>query len=398
MVVRVNVLVFVSDALRADHIGVYGARSVNTTTLDSLAEGGLRFNQAISAAPWTAPSMMSMVTGLYPHRHGYYAWTKPDPAIRTIFDSFVEADCDVATFVFDSGFLFKGLRNSNVLGETDTMEDVIAWLRKPHERPFLCFVHSWATHMPRSVRHGERKEWRSAKLEFLARLQEDTASGLESCRAEYRDGVEFMSEVLLADLLGELDSTGLRENTAVVFLSDHGESWGERLVDKRDLVGIYHLHGSTLYDEIIRVPLIISAPRLFDRNVINTQVSSVDVAPTLLEIAGVAPMECDGVSLLARTTDDEINEPVFSFTTDRGMLSQAAIRQPPWKLIRDLKNGSEQAYRLDCDAKELQNRISDVPIELRFRLDRELEDAEYKELSEEEENAIISRLSDLGYM
>ncbi|MGI9657671.1 MAG: sulfatase family protein [Gaiellaceae bacterium] len=393
-----NVLVFVSDALRADHVGAYGARFLNTATLDELAAGGLRFDQAISAAPWTAPSMMSMVTGLYPHRHGYYAWNEPNPAIRTVFDAFVEAEREVATFVFDREFLFKGLRNVNVLGETETLDDVVAWLRQPHERPFLCFVHSWATHMPRRIRHGERKEWRSAKLEFLARLQEDTAAGLESCRAEYREGVEYMSETLLAELLAELDASGLREDTAVVFLSDHGESWGERLADKSELGGIYHLHGATLFDEIIEIPLVVSAPGRIEASTVATQVSSVDVVPTLLELAGLAPTDTDGVSLLARASGDAVGEPVFSFTTDRGVLSQAAIRQPPWKLIRHLETGREQAYRLDLDPRELENRADEVPAELRFQLDRQLDDAQQAELSEDEEAAVVSRLTDLGYL
>ena len=80
-----NVLVFVSDALRADHVGVYGADSVKTPTLDALADSGLRFEQAISAAPWTAPSMMSMVTGLYPARHGIVSNTMYDPDMDAWF-------------------------------------------------------------------------------------------------------------------------------------------------------------------------------------------------------------------------------------------------------------------------------------------------------------------------
>ena len=398
MTCRVNVLVFVSDALRADHVGAYGAASVNTPTVDELAAGGLRFDQAIAAAPWTAPSMMSMVTGLYPHRHGYYAWNEPDPRVQTVFDAFSRGERDVATFVFDREFLFTGLRNANVLGETDTLDEVVAWLRHSHERPFLCFVHSWATHMPRRIRHAERKEWRSAKLEFLSRLQDGGAAGIESCRAEYREGVEYMSETLLAELLAELEATGLHETTAIVFLSDHGESWGERLSDKTELKGIYHLHGATLYDEIIRVPLLVSAPGRIEPAVVDAQVSSVDVVPTMLDLAGLPPLECDGVSLIARAAGDGAGEPVFSFTTDRGALSQAAIRQPPWKLIRHLETGEEEAYRIDLDPAELESCAEEAPAELRFQLERELDDAHQADLSEEEEAAVVSRLADLGYL
>ncbi len=78
-----NVVVYVSDALRTDHLGCYGARYVNTRTIDELAAGGVRYAQAISSAPWTAPSTTSIVTGLYAHHHGYLHWDATlDPSRR----------------------------------------------------------------------------------------------------------------------------------------------------------------------------------------------------------------------------------------------------------------------------------------------------------------------------
>ena len=70
-------------------------------------------------------------------------------------------------------------------------------------------------------------------------------------------------------MLEELDSLGLRENTVFAFLSDHGESWGERFPDKEDVKGVYHMHGATLYDEIVHVPLILSAPGRLDPGVVD---------------------------------------------------------------------------------------------------------------------------------
>ena len=77
-----NVVVYVSDALRTDHLGCYGARYLNTRTIDELAAGGVRYAKAISAAPWTAPSTTSIVTGIYPHHHGYLHWDATlDPSV-----------------------------------------------------------------------------------------------------------------------------------------------------------------------------------------------------------------------------------------------------------------------------------------------------------------------------
>jgi choline-sulfatase len=248
------------------------------------------------------------------------------------------------------------------------------------------------------VPHGERTDWRAAKQAYLARLREGTAAGLEACREEYRQGVERMSEVLLASLLDELERLGLRERTAIAFLSDHGESWGERLTDKSCLEGIYHLHGATLHDEILDVPLILSAPGRIAPATVDAQVSTVDVAPTLCELAGIAPFPCDGRSLLGRAPDGGAGDHVLAATSDRGVLSQLAIRRPPWKVIRHLATGREEAYRLDVDPRELVDRAVEAPAELSFLLTRELDDVEVAPLDPEQEAVVIARLADLGYL
>jgi arylsulfatase A-like enzyme len=395
----VNVLVYVSDALRADHLGCYGARFVNTRTLDELAAGGVRFDQAIAAAPWTAPSMASLVTGLYPYRHGYLAW-QPEPAasLRTVFERFAEHGYRVASFVFDESFLFRGFPAANVQGTTDTLDRALAWLRTNGRAPFFLLVHSWETHMPRGRRHAERESWREAKARYLAALQAGTAAGLEACREEYRAAVEHASEVLVASVLEELERLRLRETTALVFLSDHGESFGERLANKQDVQGIYHLHGATLNEEILQVPLIVSAPGRLEPEVVRSQVSTVDVAPTLLELAGLPALPGDGVSLLAPALRDDPERVLFAATSDRGVLSQVAARRPPWKLVRHLADGREEAYRLDLDPRERVDRAADAPEDLRFLLSRELEDIERRELTAQEEEAVVSRLADLGYL
>ena len=395
----VNVVIYVSDALRADHVGCYGARFVNTGTLDELAEGGARFDQAIAAAPWTAPSLASLVTGLYPYRHGYLGWQDGiDPSLATMFELFAAGGFDVASFVFDDAYLFRGWPTANVQGTTNDLEGVNAWLRSRSGRPFLLFVHSWETHMPHDVSHGARKEWRAAKMEYLSRLQLDTAVALEACREEYRRGVERASQVLVASLLEELDSAGLREQTAVILLSDHGESWGERIPDKTAIDGIYHLHGATLFEEIIHVPLILSAPGTVEPGVVASQVSTVDVLPTVLELAGLPGTNCDGISLLAAARGEEPDRAVYCATSDRGVLSQVGVRRPPWKLIRHLTDDREEAYRLDVDPRELVDRAGDAPEELRYLLQSEVDSIEHRELSDTEQAAVVARLTDLGYL
>ncbi|GIU95675.1 MAG: hypothetical protein KatS3mg012_2132 [Gaiellaceae bacterium] len=389
-----NVLVYVSDALRVDHLGCYGARFLNTRTIDELAAGGMRFDQAISAAPWTAPSTTSLVTGLYAHHHGYLHWDATlDPTIETVFRAFAAHGYEVGSFVFDRNYLFKDLPEANVLGTSETLDGAIAWLRAKRRQPFLLYFHSWATHMPYDVLHAERQDWLAAKQEVIDGIQSDSASALEALREQYRQAVERQSEVLVASLLEELAALGLRDNTLLVFTSDHGESWGERFADKTDVQGVYHMHGATLYDEIVQLPLVLSAPGRLEPAVVRSQVRSVDLVPTLLELADLPARETDGESLLHVEGD----RPAVIAGTDRGRLTKLAVRMPPWKLILEVESGEEEAYRLDLDPREREPR-DDVPPELRALLFAELESAERHELTAEEEAKVVKRLSDLGYL
>ncbi len=396
-----NVLVYVSDALRADHLGCYGARFVNTRTIDELAAGGVRFDQAISAAAWTAPAMTSMVTGLYAHHHGYLHWDAAlDPSVDTLFGAFAQHGYEVGTFVFDRNYLFKDLPDANVVGTSETLDGAFAWLEEVRDRPFFLFFHNWATHMPYDILHSQRRDWLAAKREVIAGIQADSASALEATREAYRKAVERQSEVLVASLLEWLESRGLRDDTVLAFLSDHGESWGERFPDKEDVQGVYHMHGATLHDEIVQVPLLLSAPGRLDPAVVYSQVRSVDLAPTLLHLAGVPPFEADGESLLPLVEGgEEGDRPAILTGTNMGALTSLALRLPPWKLVLDAETGEETAFRLDVDPRELDPRPADeVPGELREHLYRELDSAERRELTEEEEAVVTRRLADLGYL
>ncbi len=229
---------------------------------------------------------------------------------------------------------------------------------------------------------------------MIAGIQSDSASALEATREAYREAVERQSEVLVASLLDELDALGLRETTALAFLSDHGESWGERFLDKTAVQGVYHMHGAALYDEIVHVPLLLSAPGTLEPAVVREQVRSIDLMPTLLELAGVPSGEMDGESLLHVEGD----RPAVITGTDMGALTKLAVRMPPWKLILHVESGEEEAYRLDVDPRERLSRPADVPPELRELLFAELESAERPELTAEEEATVAKRLSDLGYL
>jgi arylsulfatase A-like enzyme len=398
----VNLVVYVSDALRTDYVGCYGARRVHTPTIDELAATGARFDQAIAAAPWTCPSTTSMITGLYPHHHRFLHWDATlDPAIPTLFSVAAANGYATGSFVFDEDYLFKSFPDANVAGTSESLDGAVEWLRAHRDRSFVLWFHSWATHLPYDIAHAEHREWKAAKNEIVGGIQSDSASALDALREKYAAAVERSSEHFLAGFLEELDALGLRDDTAFLFAADHGESWGERFADKRDVRGTYHMHGATLFEEIVEVPLILSLPgRVEPGTVVSQQVSLVDLTPTLLDLAG-APLDgVDGISLLP-VLAGEAGDPdraVWIDGTDGGRISQLAVRQPPWKLLVHVESGEEEAYRLDVDPRERRSVPDEAPAELRELLYAELATVEQPELSADDEARVESRLADLGYL
>ncbi len=398
---QVNLVVWVADALRVDHVGCYGAQQVATPTIDHFAAGGARFDQAISAAPWTAPSTASMITGLYPHHHGYLHWdAEPDPAHPSLFTVAAAYGYETGSFVFDERYLFRDFPRRERRGHERAAgrRRRVAARARPRSRSASGSTAGRRTcrtaFSTRSARSGSGRRKTSSPASSPATRRRSTR-----LRDSYRAAVERESEQHFAGFLQALEELGLREQTAIAFVSDHGESWGERYADKSLVKGTYHMHGADLYDEIVRVPLILVAPGRVGSAVIPSQVSLVDLMPTLLELADAPIDGLDGRSLLPVVESAERDDrPAFIAGTDKGAVSQLALRQPPWKMTVHVQSGEEQAYRLDEDAGELVDRANEVPGEVRERLYAELETVSRRELSAEEEALVEQRLSDLGYL
>ena len=156
------------------------------------------------------------------------------------------------------------------------------------------------------------------------------------------------------------------------------------------------MHGATLFDEIVEVPLILSAPGRLEsgRRLLAGALASISARRSSTS-PGLPARETDGESPAARIDGDR---PAIIAGTDMGALTKLAVRKPPWKLVLDVESGEEEAYNLELDPRELHSRPADAPPELREIVFRELESAERHELTEEEEATVAKRLSDLGYL
>jgi N-sulfoglucosamine sulfohydrolase len=401
-------ILFVADAVRPDYLGCYGNPQVSTEAIDRLADGGVRFETAISAAPWTAPSMASIVSGIYAHKHQIFTWDRgfADSAY-TLFHAFTDHQHSVGSFVFDQNYLFSTMPFASVQSNTEQFDAVLHWLRDHAQGDFLLLVHSWATHMPYNVHHSSRKDWKTAKELFIRRLQTEGEEAVIESRAIYQQAIEYCSQHQIARLIELLNELGIFEDTLFAFMSDHGESWGERFSQKAEIQGIHHLHGRFLYDETIRIPLIMHWPaRLPSKGVVPTQVRSVDLAPTLFDLAGWSlppsspPM--DGSSLLSLIEPaDAQDRPAFSATSEYGTLSKISLRLPPHKFIYTLDDEQVELYDFDRDPGESVNlveRESGLAQRMRSQIEAELRNVPAEKLTSEEEEQLLDRLQQLGYL
>ena len=292
--VRPNVLLITVDTLRADHLSSYGYHLRTSPVMDRLAEEGVRFDQAYTAIPMTGPSHFSMFTGRYPQEHGARIngvalpgdskfLTIPQVLQRFGYTSgaFVSAwpligrltqlNRDFDTYDEDlerSYQVFHSMRWAE-----DVTRPALRWLEDHKEdRNLFLWVHYFDPHEPYNL----RKEF--ADPERVRDPHPAVANYEESVRERIR---RYDSEIGYADmhigrLLDRLDKLGMRENTLVALLSDHGEGLGEQ-----GFVG----HGRWLYQSTLRVPWIMRMPgRIEPGTVIERNVSLMDLAPTLLDL------------------------------------------------------------------------------------------------------------------
>lgn len=298
---RPSVLLISLDTFRADHLGVLGYRRPLTPHLDALAGEGILFENAMSPSPWTLPAHISLFTSLLPSDHRI-RWDNHmlQPFRATLTERFREAGYRTAAFTgagyvhsnfgFAQGFeIYENHLEKDEGGPQEIMAGARAWLRGVRGSPFFLFVHTYEAHFPfTDMRFAEPLD--GGRLSpILTDLRPLWSGKLIPTDKEQRyvrdqyDGDVAHTDEIIGNLLTDLEREGLLDNTIVVVVSDHGE-------DFWDHYGIRSPgHGHSLYEELIRVPIIVWGPKRVARARIRTPVSLIDVAPTLLEVAGLTP-------------------------------------------------------------------------------------------------------------
>ncbi len=391
-----NLILIVIDTLRADHLGAYGYPLDTSPSLDRLAREGVLFADAVAQAPWTRPSVATMLTGLYPPTHGVTCKHFNRP----------EADCDVlpesvstlAELLSRRGLATAGIVANIQVDETfgfaqgfdsyrNVFDDLAAsdstWREHWHEfkwvnhtteavtraasrflekqssrRPFFLYLHYLDPHEP----YAPPAPYDTM---FSAEHYDSPQQPIREDLALY-DGEIRMVDDAIGRLRRVLEQASLDGSTGIIVTSDHGEAFGEHgPLDRR--------HGLTLYEDQLRVPLVAMLPGVTSAATrVNAPVRLLDLASTVLDLFGLeAPSAMQGRSLLPALRGRPL--------APRGSLAGwgynplVAYRDPPWKLIRDERSGRVELYDVQNDAGERRELSVEQP-QLRMLLATQLDE------------------------
>ncbi len=291
------------DTLRAKSTSSGGAWRDTTPVLEREVMGeGVTFDNAITTAPHTLPSHVSMFTGRYLRSHGIRSPLSriPDDE-QTLTERLAAAGWSTAAFTEDGfvvpevglsrGFgLYRENKSADLhkpLGFADAIfASGLDWLAANGDRPFFLFLHTYQVHHPYVPPPPYDEEFEPA-LWFKDQKQLDLL--------RYEQEARYLDDQLAIFLAG-LQALGLRERTLLVVTADHGEEFGEHGQT---------LHGYQLFDEVARVPLVMRLPgALPEGRRVRTAVSLVDIAPTILDLVGLPPIDgADGTSLVPLLMD-----------------------------------------------------------------------------------------------
>ena len=444
-----NVLIILVDALRADHLSCLGYDRIRTPNIDRLAREGVLFTQCISQAPWTLPSLGSLLTSKYPSQHGAETQTeKLDPLyiIRSAFTwgRLMDRNTTMPELLKKAGFTTAGLQPNITAGSLagfdqgydfhldafkyhslvlegglgavlpesswprvypsfqharagKVIDSAARWMGRNAERRFFLFALLFETHEYYLERAG---------FADLYRLKKETAQA-DLINLYDRSVVE--TDRALGRLLERMELLGLLDETLIVLLSDHGEEFfdhggRERGFDRWYDAGVYH--GHALYDELLRVPLIMRLPGKVGPDLrIDAQVRIVDVMPTVLGLLGVGtPENLEGIDLSANGFAVPDGLPAFS----ESLLfrpEKKSVRLDGWKLILHPESGREELYDLRADPGErndLAGAKPDVQARLKARLAEWMERMAAEKAVREEGRSLSPReveaLKSLGYI
>lgn len=414
-----NILFIVMDTTRADALSCYNREKDTTPNIDRIAEEGIQFTKAISAAPWTAPSHSSMFTGLYPSQHGTeWHYVHLDEEFFTLAECVSELGYRTAGFTenafvsrkrgFGQGFqsyyeMYRYPRMavpSRLMDRVriilsdykytreyarDTAKYFKRWVLKNQgesaSKSFFAFINFMPAHLP----HYHRSEFEFVKptKRDLSRIEpvnliperyhlpqyKLSESELKILRALYDGDVAYLDSVI-GEIYSFLEESNLLDNTVLIITSDHGENFGDH--------GNFE-HFFSLHNTLLNVPLVIRFPREFKAGTVNDDlVSTTFIYQTVLTLTGATdkrpeyPIETrsliqtDGDGYVYAEHENALAmvkgvieaEAPENFDFNRFDKYMKSIYTSDFKLIWS-SNGHNELYDLQNDWQEEENRVFD---------------------------------------
>jgi choline-sulfatase len=388
-----NVIVVLVDTLNWNALGCNGNPHQPSPNIDAIAAEGALFNQAVSTSGWTLPAVGSLLTGSWPLIHGGLGKGTTLTAIRdelpTAAEQFKTAGFNTiayanATFLspalgLDRGFDIYNHRNAfnrEIRRADETVNSALEQIRQHRNEANFLLIHLYDPHLDYDPPAGYAARFteglRGPPPPVRGQVCRELASvsggkppeeAIEYIKRVYLGEVAFV-DAQIGRLVEELQRLGLYENTTLVITSDHGEEFWEH--------GGFE-HGHTLYDELIHIPLIMKLPAGVEAasGPVETQVSVLDIMPTLFDLSGIEqPESFAGRSLLPMIRGEELPErPAYSESTLYGA-DRISWRGSRYKYLHELGAGAA-LYDLVEDPGEMINLIDSEP-EVAQRLEAEL--------------------------
>jgi choline-sulfatase len=358
---RPDVFLITIDTLRADHVGCYGYKDVETPALDALANDGVRFTEAFTHSPITNTSHITILTGLLPSVHGVTDFGVPlSPQHVTAAELLKKQGYQTAAFIgaviLDSNTLSPGLDRGFDFYDNfpksdskskehwdrierrgmEVVEHAESWFDKHRTGPHFVWVHLYDPHDP----------------------YEPPPPFSEKYKDHLYDGEIAYADSALAHWIAFLKRAGVYDNSIVIVTGDHGEGLGEHGEET---------HGLFLYDSTLHVPLILktslkATATARHGTVIDAQVRTIDILPTILSATGIAaPAELNGESLLPLIDKEktniqgQVNRELFGETDYPLRWGWAPLRALRTENTKWIEAPRLELYDLQADPQELKN-------------------------------------------
>jgi len=374
---RPNIILIGLDALRADHLGIYGYSKETSPQIDAFAQQSVVFDTAISQAAWTTPSFMSLLTSLYPSVHKLMEYPNPGQLDDNIISwpvlmkaegyltaSFNGGGYLSGKFGFDRGFDHFVSGQMYYKNAPRLFRDALAWIGRQQDQPFFLFLHTYSVHRPywpppvyrtRFFLESETEIDHTFSLpprewdHWQDRIKAGRIDGedIRKITALYDAEISYVDEAF-GRFIQELKLSGVFDRSVIILTADHGDE----LFDHGQID-----HIRTVYQELIHVPLIIKIPGAAPER-IQGWMESIDIMPTILELIGLDCPAVQGESMLKAINKGKMLR-TYAFSEGGKKGSIKALLSREWKYIYDTSTQTEELYHLLKDPAESQNLVRD---------------------------------------